>query len=101
MGFFSNFSTIGKIYDKLKVIENDLTQMQECLQNTYLRSGFNAASSQGMQHLKELISIVDNAGDTVMRADFDFAGQKKPITHHIYAISEYMKQMMAQYTFNR
>ena len=40
MGFFRNFSTIGKIYDKLKDIERDLTEMQKCLYFPYLRSGF-------------------------------------------------------------
>ena len=100
MGFFSSFSSIGKIYDKLKVIERDLADMQECLQNPYRRSGFNSASSQGLQHLKELMALVNNSGNTVQCADFEFAGQKRPIANHVYAIFEYMKQMMAEYTFN-
>ena len=100
MGFFSSFSATGKIYGKLKLIEIDLTNMQRCLQTPSLRSGFNQASMNGFQHLKELSMLVENSDDTVQRADFEFAGQKRSIEYHLLAISEYMKQMMTEYTFN-
>ncbi len=101
MGFFSGFGTIGKIYSKLNVIERDLIEMRKCLDNTSLRSNFNSVSSNGLAHLKELMAIVADSNSTVRNADFEFAGRKLPIEQHLFMISEYMKQMMMEYTFNR
>ncbi|MDE6258479.1 MAG: hypothetical protein K2M53_08885 [Muribaculaceae bacterium] len=98
MGFFSSFSCIGKIYGKLRLIETDLTEMQRCLQTSYLRAGFNRAYMLGVQHLKELSKLVENSDDSVQCADFEFAGRKRPIAQHIFVISEYMKQMVVEYT---
>lgn len=101
MGFFSGFGTIGKIYSKLNVIERDLMEMRRCLDNPSLRYNFNSVSSNGLSHLKELMATVADSNSTVKSADFEFAGRKMPIEDHLFMISEYMKQMMMEYTFNR
>lgn len=59
--------------------------------------GVYQASVQSLKHFKELLTLVENSDDSVQRADFEFAGQKKPIAHHLFAISEYMKQMNTEY----
>lgn len=101
MGFFSGYGTIGKIYSKLNVIESDLIEMRKCLDNPNRRYNFNSVSSSGLAHLKELITIVEDSNSTVQSANFEFAGKKLPIRDHLYMISEYMKQMMVEYTFSR
>lgn len=75
--------------------------MRRCLDNPGLRYNFNSASSSGLSHLKELTAIVEDSNSTVKSADFEFAGRKMPIEDHLFMISEYMKQMMMEYTFNR
>ncbi len=75
--------------------------MQECLQSSYKRGDFNYVSNQGLRHLKELIALVENSNETVRCANFQFAGRSRPIEQHLFVISEYMKQMMAENTFGR
>lgn len=101
MGFFSGYGTIGKIYSKLNVIERDLIEMRKSLDNPGQRYRFNSVSSSGLVHLKELMAIVADSNSTVKSADFEFAGRKMPIEEHLFNISEYMKQMMMEYTYNR
>lgn len=101
MGFFSGYGTIGKIYSKLNVLERDLIEMRKCLDNPNLRYNFNSVSANGMAHLKDLLRLVEDSNSTVQSADFDFAGRKLPINAHLLNISEYMKQMMMEFTFNR
>lgn len=101
MGFFSGYGTIGKIYSKLNVIERDLIEMRKCLDNPSQRYNFNSVSSNGLAHLKELMAMVADSNSTVKSADFEFAGRKMPIEDHLFMISEYMKQMMMEFTFNR
>ncbi len=101
MGFFSGYGTIGKIYSKLNVIERDLMEMRKCLDNPSLRYNFNSVSSNGLSHLKELMYMVADSNSTVKSADFEFAGRKMPIENHLFMISEYMKQLMIEYTFNK
>lgn len=101
MGFFNDFSAIGKIYNKLKTIEGDLIEMQKCIQSPDIRQEFESASSSGVRHLQELQMLVDQAGSSVKCANFQFAGQNKPIVNHMISIGEYMKALMEEYTFRR
>lgn len=98
MGFFSGYGTIGKIYSRLKVIESDLMEMRKCLDNPSQRYRFDSASSSGLAHVQELMTIVDNSNSTVQSADFEFAGRKLPIRMHLLMIAEYIKQMLTEYT---
>lgn len=97
MGFFSNYSTIGKIYKTLNLLENDLTIMQRELCFRAPSVDFVQASTDGMSHLRDLINLANNGGSTVQCANFEFAGQKRRIFDIIYSITEYMKSMMSEY----
>lgn len=97
MGFFNNYNTIGKIYKTLNLLENDLTTMQRELCFHSPSINFEQASTDGMKHLKDLINLANNAGSTVLCANFEFAGQKRRILDIIYSITEYMEKMMNEY----
>lgn len=89
MGFFGNMRSINKVYRLLEEIEPLMAALSDMAQsNSSDRQLMIALSRKIRILLNELISIAQNAGNTVKCADFQFMGGKYRIDYIIAAISE-------------
>ena len=89
MGFFGNMRSINKIYKLLEEIEPLLASLSDMAQSSSQDRQLMVTLSGTIRVLlNELVSIVNDAGNTVKCADFQFMGGKYRIDYIIAAISE-------------
>lgn len=89
MGFFGNMKSINRIYGLLQEIEPLMASLAEISQsNSTDKQMAIALAGKIRGYLNELISIVQDAGNTVKCADFQFMGRKYRIEYIIAAITE-------------
>lgn len=97
MGFFSDMGSIRKIYKKLESIEADMINIEKCNQGILNPIMLAPAFSSITSNLQELSDIVDNSGQTVLNADFQFCGRKLPIRVHMLNIAQWVRQQIEEY----
>lgn len=96
MGFLSDMRSINKIYNKLKSIESDMINIEKCNQGILNFRMLAPAFSRITKNLEELSEIVSKSSPTVLNADFQFCGLKRPIRVHIFNITQWVLSFSAK-----